>query len=77
MREKTNSESKQDANTMTDSPNIDKQVKSNRKEPLTNYNQNTTHPNHTKGLEEWTEGENTYRFTQNSTKKNKLENTGS
>ena len=45
--QKTNSESKQDANTISDTPSIDKQERPNRKELQTKKDRNTTQPNNT------------------------------
>ena len=42
IRRKTNSESKQDTNTITDTPNIEKQEQLNRNDQQINNNQNTT-----------------------------------
>ena len=47
IHQKINRESKQqDSNTITDTPNTEKQEHSNRNEPRSNNNQNTTHPNY-------------------------------
>ena len=49
IRQKTNSElTQQDTNTVTDTPNTEKQEHSNRNELQSNKNQHTTHLNHTK-----------------------------
>ena len=50
IRRKTNSESKQDTNTISDTPSIDKQEQSNWNKPETSKNRTTPHSNNTKQI---------------------------
>ena len=47
MHQKTNIGSKQDPNIIPDTPSIDKQEQSNRKESQISKTRNPTHPNNT------------------------------